>query len=301
MINAIARRLIKHNIYEQNYCKEVLTGDNGNREIYNLLIAGKPFMAGRFGGNEIRTICDVLYEKSGGVLGGLSARIRRKITQQAGFFPDDTRLLYRFEELYLESCKEVDMIGVWDMFLQGEITKRYVSKAIYTELRAMEPYYYKQPWSAGLKGKKVLVIHPFAETIQLQYKNRELLFENKDILPEFQLITLKAVQTIAGQKDDRFTTWFEALDYMFGQAMQCDFDVALIGCGAYGFPLAARIKKNGKQAIHMGGALQILFGIKGKRWDQHEVISGLYNEHWVRPSEIEQVKGTEVVEGSCYW
>lgn len=41
-----------------------------------------------------------------------------------------------------------------------------------------------------------------------------------------------------------------------------DYDIALIGCGAYGFPLAAHIKRSGKKAIHLGGALQLLFGIK---------------------------------------
>lgn len=41
-----------------------------------------------------------------------------------------------------------------------------------------------------------------------------------------------------------------------------DYDIALIGCGAYGFPLAAHIKRSGKKAVHLGGALQLLFGIK---------------------------------------
>ena len=59
--------------------------------------------------------------------------------------------------------------------------------------------------------------------------------------------------------------------------------IALIGCGAYGLPLAAHVKRINKQAIHMGGALQILFGIKGKRWDNHPTIGNLYNEYWVRP------------------
>ena len=46
-----------------------------------------------------------------------------------------------------------------------------------------------------------------------------------------------------------------------------DFDIALIGAGAYGMPLAYKIKKMGKKAIHIGGSLQCLFGIKGSRWE----------------------------------
>jgi hypothetical protein len=79
------------------------------------------------------------------------------------------------------------------------------------------------------------------------------------------------------------------------------FDVAIIGCGAYGFPLAAHVKRLGKQAVHLGGATQILFGIRGNRWDKHPAISSLYNEHWVRPDVTEKPSGAEKVEGACYW
>lgn len=34
---------------------------------------------------------------------------------------------------------------------------------------------------------------------------------------------------------------------------QIDFDVCIIGCGAYGLPLAAFVKRMGKQAIHLAG------------------------------------------------
>lgn len=37
---------------------------------------------------------------------------------------------------------------------------------------------------------------------------------------------------------------------------KADFDVALIECGAYGFPLAAYCKSIGKQGIQIGESLQ---------------------------------------------
>jgi len=59
------------------------------------------------------------------------------------------------------------------------------------------------------------------------------------------------------------------------------FDVALVAGGAYGMFLANYIKERGKQAIHVAGALQLLFGIKGTRWGEREFM----NEYWVHPSE----------------
>lgn len=50
------------------------------------------------------------------------------------------------------------------------------------------------------------------------------------------------------------------------QNNKLDFDITLIGCGTYGLPLAARIKRMNKVAIHTAGWTQMLFGIYGERW-----------------------------------
>jgi hypothetical protein len=85
------------------------------------------------------------------------------------------------------------------------------------------------------------------------------------------------------------------------RALQTNCEVVIVGCGAYGFPLAARLKAAAKQVIHLGGATQILFGIRGRRWDQHPQISCFYNPAWVRPAPGERPAGAEGVEAACYW
>lgn len=299
--NAVARRIIKKNISEPKYKKTVLSSDEGNEKLKELIKAGKPFAAVRYGGTEAKTIADVLYTQAGGKLGGLSDKTLQRIMTLSGFFPADKDQLFTFTDLYMEAAKEVDLLGVWNIVMQSYLADNATKNAELSELRLFEPYYFESPWSAMLKGKRVVVIHPFAETIESQYQKREKLFENKDILPEFELRTVKAVQTLAGETDDRFKNWFEALEYMYDEVVKEDFDIALIGCGAYGFPLATKIKQAGKQAIHIGGSLQLLFGIKGKRWDNHEVIGKLYNDAWVRPGENDILKKGDSVEGGCYW
>lgn len=115
-----------------------------------------------------------------------------------------------------------------------------------------------------------------------------------------KLETIQAVQSNAGAKPP-FKDWFEALDSMKKQIAEADFDVAIIGAGAYGLPLAAYVKSLGKQAVQMSGATQILFGIKGKRWDTHPVISKMYNDYWVRPLAEETPPQIQKVEGGSYW
>lgn len=67
-----------------------------------------------------------------------------------------------------------------------------------------------------------------------------------------------------------------------------DFEIAILGCGAYGFPLAAYIKSIGKKAVHVGGTAQLIYGIKGKRWEKRDFI----NDAWVSP---------RPEESGCYW
>lgn len=260
-------------------------------------------MIARFGGNEVRACAEAIAVEQG-LNRGFSARTRKRMRQQAGFFPADNDSLMRFYALMNESAKRLDWLGAWDSILQPYAIEHMDINpdARFTSLGNLEPYYYPEsPWSKELEGKRVLVVHPFAETIASQYRKRERLFPGTDILPAFDLVTLKAVQTIAGEVDDRFANWFEALGWMEGQIAQMDFDVALIGCGAYGFPLAAKVKDMGKVAIHLGGATQILFGIKGARWDSNQKINRWYNEAWTRPNESDKPKNAGAVESACYW
>ena len=127
-----------------------------------------------------------------------------------------------------------------------------------------------------------------------------MLWDDPVVLPAFELKTIKAVQSIAGE-DVPYRDWFEALDSMKAQMDSMDYDIAIIGCGAYGFHLAAHAKRMGKKAVHLGGATQILFGIKGKRWDELPEVSKFYNEYWVYPSPDETPQNKGRVEGGCYW
>jgi glycerol-3-phosphate dehydrogenase len=90
---------------------------------------------------------------------------------------------------------------------------------------------------------------------------------------------------------------------MCERALEIDFDVAIIGCGAYGMPLASKLKNAGKQAIHLGGATQLLFGIKGNRWENGypTKIATFFNDAWVRASAEETPQNAYTVERGCYW
>ena len=114
------------------------------------------------------------------------------------------------------------------------------------------------------------------------------------------VITYKSVQSMLYTKTV-YNNWFEALEEMKKDIASIDFDIAIVGCGAYGMPLSAYIKQIGKTAIHMAGWTQILFGIKGKRWEENPKVIPFINEHWIKPFPYNTPQKADKIEGGCYW
>lgn len=294
--------------------------DEASHIIYEALMGKKPCMIARFGSTELATLVNYIgvtqkkrsairYIKGESMPWWWEMKMIHQMQNWSGFFPPTVEKIEQFCELMLKDTQEVDLLGSW--LTNEKYLINNLSNANKIHLRLLEPFWSDMSWTKALQGKKVLVVHPFAETIELQYKRRELLFENKDILPEFELKTIKAVQSIAGEETE-FVDWFEALDFMKSEIDKCDYDVCLIAAGAYGFPLAAHVKRMGKKSVHLGGSLQLLFGIRGKRWEDPEYgvrewgiprnsYTKLMNEFWIRPGENAIPKGANMVEGACYW
>jgi hypothetical protein len=281
--------------YLDYHDKNVLSEEKGNNLINQLLTDDGPIMISRFGATEARCLEYFIHKRA------YDNGIKSNIKNLSGVYPTSNEFLNKFCEFYLMCSKSIDALAVWQVKNERYYVDNYCSNAKLIRLRSLEPYYFENPWSKSLKDKRILIIHPFDQSILEQYKKRELLFCNNDILPRFKSIeVVKSVQSVAGEIP-QYDDWFEAYDYMCKKIDEKNFDIAIIGAGAYGLPLAYHVKSIGKKAIHMAGATQIMFGIKGKRWDNHSYISKLYNSHWIRPSESETPKKYEIVEGGSYW
>lgn len=285
-------------------------------EISRHILESKPFWLARYGHTEMRFINSVLYNKYGGkIITPENADIDSALAQfcnNAGFFPHNKGMGQKYVDMVLQAAPHIDIHAYWDLWMEGYMASAYEKTASFMYWRDFAPYYTRKeddimPWTHALKGKKVLVINPFVDSINKQYQtNRGRLFskifEADDILPEFDLRILKSVQTSGGNVDGRFKDWFEALDYMKEQIRSIEFDVALIGCGAYGYLLADYVKTIGKVAIQSCGCTQMLFGVLGKRWTEDEkLMTEVVNDYWIHPSDAERPAVFNNVEGGCYW
>lgn len=218
------------------------------------------------------------------------------LQNNAGVFPvTDIDTVEKYLNISKSAAHEVDylLFGAWCRNLE-ELRDLYSNDGLLCFWSLWPDK--KNKWLQALKNKKVLIIHPFSELMERQYnEKRELLFKDK-CLPLFEYIGYKAINSIGGESE--YENWIQAYEKMMYDISKIHFDVALVGCGAYGMPIAAYIKsKLNKPAIHIGGTLQLFFGVKGKRWDD----VAPYNEYWVRPGEEFKPKNYLNVENACYW
>lgn len=272
--------------------------ENGNLKIKEMIESSTPFIAGKIGAVEHQIIKYHFYNRS------WDDNLRWHASNHAGITPPSDFILKYFTDLYIESLNNLDFLSIWFPDALGSeefrIANHYCPNAtLVAGLQSLEPFYHKDPWSSALKDKKVLVVHPFEDSIKYQYSRKELLFEDKTILSDFDLITFKTHQTHGGGNTD--LPWNVCFEDMADRIQKNEFDVALVAAGGYGLPICNVIKKMNKPVVHVGGGLQIMFGIKGNRWDNMPAVNRFYNSEWKRPYDSEKTRNHAVVEGSTYW
>ena len=278
---------------------------DGQALFENAIINNQPFAVGKMGSVEALSVITFLNRQKAHEMGLktplYNPNLSTKLYANAGVFPQNENVYDQFCHIYLEAIKNCDAIASWDIAGEAEIFPVYSPKATLIKLLSIEPYFSVVPWSRTLKGKRVLVISPFTDSIKKQYAKREELWDNPEMLPSFELLTLRAPLSPALIPNREASDWLEALDQLKSQMDAILYDVALIGAGAFSLPLAVYAKNNGKIGIHMGGALQILFGVIGNRWRNDVFFKKLIKESWCSPNKEETPNNAKIVENGCYW
>jgi hypothetical protein len=218
---------------------------------------------------------------------------------RAGFYPTDDKHLNEYCDYFASKIGLADLLAISGLHMEDYFFLKYTPQAKVITNWALEPLL--GGWTPQLKGKKVLVVSAFPEEIAFQYARRGKIFPKEpDLLPEFSsLSVIQAPMTMGDGTDYRFPSFMRSLDEIKNAIQLADFDVALIGCGAYGTLLTLFCKSIGKTALQTGGATQTLFGIMGKRWEKRPHVSSRVNEYWIRPEK--KPRGFEKIDQGAYW
>jgi hypothetical protein len=235
-------------------------------------------------------------------------RPAKRLYECSGLFPVRKDIFYRWANEYTASLAALDCIGQWQPGLLFEgviedlIISKYNPKAERVGDRLLHFLPASSSWLNDLAKLRWLIIHPFEKTIQAQLP----------ILMKLAVFSESSYPDLTRRSSDtsiipcpqlpymippRHRDWFEALEDLKAQMENESFDIALVGAGAWSLPLVAHAKQIGKKGMHLGGALQLLFGIKGGRYDS----CGFYNEFWTRPLPNEVPSNFKMMEHGAYW
>ena len=233
--------------------------------------------------------------------------------KQSGLFPANPDFYCRYNDLYLEAIRNLDNLGLFlePVTLEKKLIQGYKlnNKLIYyldqepdRSLKADEDNCYLPLF----KDRNLLIICPFAHVLA-ERANQEI-FENvwaKTGKPWFHPASVQSLEFPYGFSPSTWKQYPTSLDLLSDlqtQIQQRNFDVALVGAGGLAIPLVAFIKSLGKIGLDLGGHLQMLFGVIGKRWrHQAEWQQYYFNEFWIDMPNHYQPLEQDVCDNGAYW
>jgi hypothetical protein len=275
-----------------------------NLYIKEIIQENKPFFIGRIAGCELK----VAYCFQQGKMFEIVDEIK-ELENNAGIYTKDTESLKEYTERLIESYSNCTVIAEWDqtgkVFAHTGSGQEFIAKRTpkipKINALALEPYYFNNNWMSEINNKKILIIHPFSKTFSKQALNFEKIFPGKKWFENCDLYFIQPPFTLAGNHQN--IDWQTHLNkFLESLKTNIDFDIALVSAGGYGMLISEFIfKEMGKSVMYIGGALQLFFGVIGKRWFDNKDILKLVNDDWVRPDKNDKPNNFTRVEKGCYW
>lgn len=242
------------------------------------------------------------------------AMLRFHCDIQFGVFPTHATFLHEFAQFYTKHIQQIDILGLFQADQEEKIIKENELKAQFIPYQFTEPdrsipAIEKNCYLPFFEGKKLLFISPFADllksratkaTFESVWSNIHKMWFWPSEVDAYE-IPYSYVTSVNTHK--QYTNSMTLFDSICTNIKEVDFDVAFIGAGALGLPIAAHLKNQGKIAISLGGHLQVLFGIGGGRWSKDEFWTTNYiNEHWIEmPKKYHPENKSILTDNGAYW
>ena len=261
-------------------------------------MAKENFFIGRIAGVELQ----IAYQSHIGI--GITNTQIMELERNAGIYCKNPESIQEYAKQLTQSYDNCSMIAIWEKnglvySKTGQSQDWLVDRTSHIPkiiAQRLEPYYGNWVLDHIVK-KRILIIHPFVSSLEKQVPKLSNLFSTPWCSDcSFQFISPPI--TLAGNHQE--IDWQVHLQN-FLTTIPLNFDIALVAAGGYGMLIADYIFKQGKSVMYVGGALQIFFGVIGKRWFSNPDIIKLINSYWIRPLLSEQPDGFQTVERGCYW
>jgi hypothetical protein len=247
----------------------------------------------------------------------LASPRHKQLWTLSGIYPQDKEVLTQFCAEYLRALRECTYIGCWtkDFVPEHYLSQKFChGKELYSRTHVNGTYlnyhvgslfwFNKDDWYEKLRNKKILVISGHSESMKKQWLSNNLFrAHKKNITYQDTNIEIQFVKPpFSGGGSTPHHSWIEGAQHLKNEvskvAADFHFDVALVSCGGYAAPICNYIGiELGKSVFYLGGALQLYFCIKVKRWSR----SQFYNDYWISVPPEEIPENHHQIEGGAYW
>lgn len=294
----------------QQYINLRKTGIDGYSYIYNSIETAindnKPISIGKIGSSELRIIYQY-YSILKNILRDFTTNMKNEGVICTGIHPNTSDAFFLFVKEYIKSISSINILASWNdniLYLEEHIWNTYIlqnnvdeDKGV-VELMALESFYSESAywWQNLFENKTILVISPFINSIQMQLdiSKRNKVWSGKwngfwSSKIDFKYIKFPHPYSISSEEEQSkypgnltllMEKYYSEIDNIG------HFDIALIGTGGYSILLCDYIKQTKRTiAYHLGGGLQMMFGVYGNRWcnSDNPIIKEYINEYWIRP------------------
>jgi hypothetical protein len=281
---------------------------DSNALLSNLLNSAKPFLVSRLGIVESNILAQTAMFHGDSFF---TLKARKEAWVNAGIFPPTRDSLLKFSKSYFDALGNSDALVSWPRDVQPnhdlvaatlheKIPRLQMS--ILDVLQCATQLRDIPIWTHYLQGKRVLVIHPFTKSFQLQFPKISHIHGDK-LIPNFEPTFIAPPQSngISG-----FTNTYEKglkrfIEQLSVLVEKKKFDFALVAAGAYGLPVSSFLKESGIGTIYVGGTLQLYFGVSGERWRNRADYLEAKNEFWLEHPLEKPPNGAFFIEGKTYW
>jgi len=242
----------------------------------------------------------------------IRAAARFHACYQLGAYPTDDTYLKTALEKFVESVSAMDFIAAHESPLVQEIQKNLNLEGRVMPFDSLEPnreipYNPQKCYLPSLRGKRVLIITSPAEL--LRERANKVTFEATWAATGCPWFEPKSVEALGFDSlfDENTRNHFPSSESLIteitSQLGPLEFDVALVAASCMAIPICAAIKRSGRIGISLGGHLQVLFGVQGKRWRDNATWQGNYwNESWIDMPPYLHPKSTNwLVDDGAYW
>ena len=215
----------------------------------------------------------------------------------AGFYGDN-EIYKKWRTLYtsaiIKSDFYLDVITCPSFKICGELLmKLNIWKPTLPYMELDFKFWEKLVSEIGYIDNRITIVSYFVEVMKSQLKNLENIFP---WMAKINFTFVKSYNTTKG--NEKHKDWLTTYNDLKKRVDKTNAKYVFLSCGCYGLPLCQHLKEKGRNPFYVGGFLQLLFGLKGKRWDERQGINEHFTNHWKYPTH--KPKNCEQVENWCY-